>query len=267
MGQTVPEASATIYSFTGQNGDGATPIGGLAVSQDGTFYGTTEFGGSGGCVFNNQRGCGTVFALTLVNGGWEETVLYNFTDENGDGTAPTAGVAIGADGTLYGTTWSGGSAGFGTVFALMPPAQPGGAWKESILHSFRTIHHGDGAYPYAGLTIGAQGELYGTTEGGSYGKNSGTVFALTPPVAPGGAWAETELYLFPAGNTADGCCPYSGVALGKNARLYGTTPFGNLGSTVFELTPSGVAGVPWWHTVIDFLKSGGFPEGTLTFGK
>jgi uncharacterized repeat protein (TIGR03803 family) len=112
--------------------------------------------------------------------------------------------------------------------------------------------------------------LYGTTEGGSYGENYGSVFALTPPPTLGGAWAETELYLFPAGLSPDGCCPYAGVTIGKDAELYGATPFGSLGSTVFRLTPSGEPGVPWTHSVLydlNFLTSGGFPEGNLAFGK
>jgi uncharacterized repeat protein (TIGR03803 family) len=273
IAQTGPAAFTTVYSFTGQNGDGTTPAGGLGVGNNGTLYGTTEFGGSATCLVNDQRGCGTVFALMPPGpdgGAWTETVLYSFTDQNGDGAAPTAGVAVGADGTLYGTTWGGGTAGFGTVFALQPATQTGGQWTETVLHSFRAVRHGDGAYPYAGLTIGAHGELYGTTEGGSYGKNQGSVFVLTPPAAPGGAWIETELFLFPAGIGPDGCCPYAGVTIGKNAKLYGATPFGSLGGTVFQLTPSGVPGVPWTHTVLsdlDFQGSGGFPQGSLAFGK
>jgi uncharacterized repeat protein (TIGR03803 family) len=264
--QTELPTYATIYSFTGQNGDGATPTGGLAVGKD-ALYGTTQFGGTGACLTNNQKGCGAVFELTPPaeqNGVWTATVLYSFTNENGDGTNPIAGVVVGGDGTLYGTTWGGGSAGFGTVFALSPPAQAGGHWTERILHSFRTIRHGDGAYPYAPLAIGANGELYGTTEGGSYGKNSGSVFALTPPAAAGGDWIETDLHLFPAGISPDGCCPYAGVTIGKDGKLYGTAPYS---STVFQLTPSGIPGTPWIHTVIDYLKSGGFPEGNLALGK
>lgn len=135
-----------------------------------------------------------------------------------------------------------------------------------MIHSFQAIRHGDGAYPYAALTIGPRGELYGATEGGSSGNNNGSVFVLTPPAAPGGSWIETELYLFPGGLSPDGCCPYAGVTLGKNGALYGVTPYGSQGSTVFQLTPSGTAGLPWNHTVLaalNFTGSGGFPEGTL----
>lgn len=98
----------TIYNFTGTNGDGATPVGGLALGANGTLYGTAEFGGAGACSVNNIQGCGTVFALSppaSKGGAWTETVIYSFTNQNGDGINPTAGLVIGADGVLYGTTW------------------------------------------------------------------------------------------------------------------------------------------------------------------
>jgi hypothetical protein len=52
-----------------------------------------------------------------------------------------ASLAIGTGGVLYGTTSAGAGTcfpypGCGTVFSLAPPASPGGAWTESVLHSF-----------------------------------------------------------------------------------------------------------------------------------
>jgi uncharacterized repeat protein (TIGR03803 family) len=105
-------------------------------------------------------------------------VIYSFTATNGDGTFPSASVVVGKDGSLYGTTQSGGSANLGTVFQLTPPATLGDPWTEMILHSF-TGQSGDGATPLAGLTLNSAGVLYGTTSsGGTAGK--GTVFAVTP---------------------------------------------------------------------------------------
>ncbi len=82
------------------------------------------------------------------------------------------------NGALYGTTQNGGgSAGSGTVFQLAPPATSGGAWTETVLHSF-TGQNGDGAKPVAALVMSA-GVLYGTTsKGGTAGK--GAVFAVAP---------------------------------------------------------------------------------------
>jgi hypothetical protein len=65
----------------------------------------------------------------------------------------------------------------GTVFSLTPPASPGGAWSETVLHNF--TGGSDGSLPGAGVVIGHAGDLFGTTpEGGTSGL--GTVFTLTP---------------------------------------------------------------------------------------
>jgi len=96
---------------------------------------------------------------------------------------PHGALAIGKGGVLYGTATFGGSG--GGVFALTPPASSGGAWTYAVLYNFAGLS-GDGAYPYAGVAIGKDGVLYGTTgSGGSSGK--GTVFSLTPPRSPGRA--------------------------------------------------------------------------------
>src|SRR5580704_14918018 len=75
--------------------------------------------------------------------------------------------------------------------------------------SLTTIYNftgaGDGGYP-GRLVIGEDGVLYGTTKnGGAYGV--GTVFSVTPPASPGGAWIETVLYSFRGGS--DGASPNS----------------------------------------------------------
>jgi uncharacterized repeat protein (TIGR03803 family) len=104
-------SESVVYSFEGRRkNDGAEPVAALAYS-DGTFYGTTE---SGGSDCSDARGCGTVFSLTPSGG---ETVLYEFKDHNKDGAFPRGGVTEIGD-TLYGTTYSGGADGYGTVFAL-----------------------------------------------------------------------------------------------------------------------------------------------------
>ena len=55
------------------------------------------------------------------------------------------------------------------------------AWgaSENVLHSFGSS--GDGAYPFAGLTIDANGNLYGTASAG--GTTSGGVVFELPGVA------------------------------------------------------------------------------------
>jgi hypothetical protein len=68
--------------------------------------------------------------------------------------------------------------GCGIVFALTPPTAPGGAWTETVLHSF-TGRDGDGAMPQGNLALGKNGVIYGTTVGGG-AAGQGTVFELAP---------------------------------------------------------------------------------------
>jgi len=156
------------------------------------FYGTTFRGGAGTlCAYYTVvTGCGTVFQLTQAASGeaWTETVLHSFTGLDGDGAFPAGSLVVGGNGSLYGTTQYGGSATFGspctsngasgcgTAFVLTPPAVPGGAWTESVLHSF-TGTNGDGAIPEGPLLLSPTGVLYGTTSAGGTA-NYGTVFSL-----------------------------------------------------------------------------------------
>jgi uncharacterized repeat protein (TIGR03803 family) len=190
-----------------------------------------------------------------------KTVLYNFTGEDGDGANPFASAAVSSGGVLYGTTFYGGTSGYGTVFALTPPAQSG-PWTESVLYSFSG--GADGANPYAGLTVGSGGTLYGATTYGGRG-GVGTVFMLTPP-APGGAWTESVLFSFTG---SDGANPYASLALATNGVLYGVTSLGGTSDAgaIFMLTPPGISGGAWTEAVLyNFTDGadGGFPYGGLT---
>ena len=225
-----------LYEFTGGS-DGGNPFAGLVIGGDGALYGTTAAGGTGTC--DPFAGCGTVFSLTpptSLGGAWTETVLYEFTGGS-DGGNPTAGLAIGSGGVLYGTTSVGGTGcrrpggvGCGTVFSLTPPTSHGGAWTETVLHNF--AGPGDGFSPN-GVVIGSGGVLYDTAGGGSPGY--GTVFSLTPPTSPDGTWIETVLHNFA---DSDGSNPYGGVVIGSAETLYGTTlQGGSFGwGTVFSLS-------------------------------
>lgn len=91
-----------VHSFTGGS-DGAYPLGGVTIDPARDFYGTTSAGG--------ERGWGTVYRLVHSGPNWRFYPLYSFageTDQSNDGGAPYAGVVIGVDGALYGTTHSGG---------------------------------------------------------------------------------------------------------------------------------------------------------------
>jgi hypothetical protein len=118
-----PWTEDVIYSFTGANGDGAIPSAVVVLSPDGALYGTTEGGGAiaasnPDCSVSGVPGCGTVFKLTpsAQGGAWTETVLHDFTGENGEGFYPGPYLTPAPNGKFYGTTLQGGTAGYGTVF-------------------------------------------------------------------------------------------------------------------------------------------------------
>jgi len=163
-----------------------------------------------------------------------ETTFHNFTGGT-DGSDPLADLLYNpASGMVYGTTKTGGGSpnctkGCGTVFSLL---QTGSGYR--VLYRFAGGTN-DGANPEAGLTIDANGNLYGTTySGGTH--NLGTIFKLTP--IGGGQFSESILHSF---SGPDGSHPLAKLALGASRILYGTTFGGGahgLG-TVFEFLPSG----------------------------
>jgi uncharacterized repeat protein (TIGR03803 family) len=155
-------AETILHNFISfVDGDGAYPYGGLTAGVDGTIYGTTVYGGIGGCFV----GCGSVFKLDKKG---DVTTLYSFTGGE-DGIYPYAGVVPDASGNLYGTTSQGGTGGFGTVFKVDADG------VETVLYNF--AGGTDGSYPYAGVILDSSGNIYGTTlYGGASGY--GTVFEL-----------------------------------------------------------------------------------------
>ena len=138
----------------------------------------------------------------------------------------------------------------------------------TVIHDF--TGGGDGARPFAGVTIDASGHLYGTnTEGavftmrrqgpdwiftplsetGSFGGvirdaggslygttagYCGTVFKLTPsptaPVSLNAPWTKSVLHRFTGGN--DGCWPLDTLVFDQAGNLYGTSSLGGSGDGV-----------------------------------
>ncbi|MGA7459437.1 MAG: choice-of-anchor tandem repeat GloVer-containing protein [Candidatus Korobacteraceae bacterium] len=252
-----------LYSFCAQTNctDGEGPHAGLIFDAAGNLYGTTLSGGIYG-----GYGAGTVFELTpTAGGGWTEQVLHSF-GNGADGLTLYSGLISDAAGNLYGTTYYGGTYGYGTAFELTPAA--GGGWTEGVLHNFTYY---DGQQPWAGLIFDAAGNLYGTTYyGGLYlacpggASDCGTVFELMPG---GGRWGETILHNF--GTGGDGFSPTAGLILDAAGNLYGTTngggTYNQYGGTVFELTP-GVGG--WTETLLHSFGNGTdgeAPDGALVF--
>jgi hypothetical protein len=136
------------------------------------------------------------------------------------------------------------------------------------LHNFVAT---DGAFPAPGLTIDPAGRLYGATIG-SPSANCGTIFRLSTPARPGGAWGSTVLHVFNCRTSmAAGATPNGGLLLSGTGTLYGTTAEGGeaLYGTVFELTAPLTIGAPWTETVLHSFASGAdgaVPASGLTVG-
>jgi uncharacterized repeat protein (TIGR03803 family) len=157
----------TLYNFCAvapKCADGMNPVSGLARGIDGAFFGTTLSGGA-----HDQ---GTVFKITSQG---ELTTVYNFcavSPNCADGAVAYGGVIQGSDRQLYGTTFSNGANGAGTIYKLTPSGEL------TTLYSFCPEGNcADGAFPLAGLLEADNGKFYGTTccQGAS---NLGTLFEL-----------------------------------------------------------------------------------------
>ena len=191
----------------------------------------------------------------------KEAVLYSFIGNGADGLGPQSALVSDTHGNLFGTTFSGGSHGQGSVFELSPPTVSGGAWTETILYSFPGGAGGPGQNPTGTLVFDKNGNLYGTAAGGN---GQGLVFELAAPATAGGAWTQTVLHMF--GNTPDGSGPIGGLVFDASGNLYGTTEDGgttNQGA-VYELSP-GAGGVWTLEIIYSFSAgaSGNRPQSSL----
>jgi uncharacterized repeat protein (TIGR03803 family) len=225
---------ATIYSFCAQPNctDGKYPEGPLLQGMDGNFYGTTGEGGA--------HGYGTIYKLTPTG---TLTTLYNFCSQSNcaDGSGPSAGVIQDAGGNLYGTTVIGGEnrncvledvgyTGCGTVYKLSPSG------VLTTLYTFCSLSNcDDGSSPRGPLTLGSDGNLYGTNTYGGTGQE-GTAFRLTL------SGTLTVLHSFcTEANCMDGAYPYN-LIQASDGNFYGATTGGSttqgIGS-IYQITLAG----------------------------
>jgi uncharacterized repeat protein (TIGR03803 family) len=219
-----------LHDFDGSLNAG--PQGELIFGQDGAIYGI-QFGGG---LYKQ----GVIFRINKNGSGYQ--VLYDFKGVNQiggshDGANPEGRLALGPDGTIYGTTSFGGSpSGYGTAWSIQ---QNGASWTYTQLHIFGSA----GNLPHSGLIRAADGNLYGTGAGGG-DFQSGVIYRLAP--AGGGQWTYQLLHSF-KGRDPNGDTPY-GDLLYANGKFYG----GNLSGgdladcpqspggcgTVFQFAPS-----------------------------
>ncbi|HLZ42248.1 MAG TPA: choice-of-anchor tandem repeat GloVer-containing protein [Candidatus Sulfotelmatobacter sp.] len=247
-----------LWNFDGAT-TGANPIAALTLSSvDGNFYGATfdggTYGDSLGTVFSFNPSTSTLTVLhhfdPSEDSPWVPPVegkdknLYGMTHSGATyrvtppaGTfqllankvpgTPTGPFLLAADGTLYGTTGTGGTNFQGTIFRMTT------AGVIQTLYSF--TGNSDGGGPNAPLVQASDGTFYGTT---SYDLQNfdGTVFKFT--LKP---FKLTTLHNFTG---SDGANPDAGLLLATDGNLYGTTSSGGQGGndfgTLFEITTGGV---------------------------
>jgi uncharacterized protein (TIGR03437 family) len=214
----------TLFSFGSNTTDGSSTLGWLVQADDGNFYGTTNRDGA--------HLYGTVFRITPTEG--DLTTIYSFGAVIGtyssaaDGAYPSSGLTLGTDGSLYGTTSTGGANSAGAVFKITK------AGALSVLYNFCATQlpncATDGYSPYSGVIQAADGNLYGTAlQGGA--QNYGTIFKVTR----NGEF--TLLHSF--ASKPDGYSPAGGLVQGADGNIYGTTEIGGATNisqgTVFRL--------------------------------
>jgi uncharacterized repeat protein (TIGR03803 family) len=201
-----------LYTFCSETNcaDGFSPQSGLMQARNSNLYGTTMLGGS--------KGWGVIYEIT-PSGSYK--VFYNFCSQSScaDGANPVATLIQDASGNLYGTTSTGGTYGYGTVFEITPANQ------FIVLHSF---DNANGGTPAAPLIPANDGNLYGTTIYTTVG--GGSIFEITP------SGVFTQVYVF---CTDPGCGFHSqsGLLQGTNGTLYGATLWGGTFGygTIFSL--------------------------------
>jgi uncharacterized repeat protein (TIGR03803 family) len=153
------------------------------------------------------------------------STVYNFAGGTKSGANPWYVTLVqGSNGALYGTTYDGGSKGMGTIFSVTTSG------TFTLLHSF-VGGDSDGANPTGGLTLGSNGDFYGTTQqGGSL--SQGVVFQMTP--------TGTVTILHSFDSSTDGAFPWGPPILASNGNLYGTTAGSkNDNGLVYQITTSG----------------------------
>jgi uncharacterized repeat protein (TIGR03803 family) len=222
---------SVLRTFANGASDGANPRGDLVVS-GGLLYGTTSLGGNGG-------GLGTLYRINTNGSGF--TIIHNFTSDSTNGSQPN-GVTLSGS-TLYGTTYSGGVTGWGTVYKMNTNGT-----GFSQLKSFSAPNppnfngtNSDGARPLDGVTVFSAplqvDRLFGTTPYGGASSN-GVVFAL---LVTGSGF--TNLHNFNAlddfYNNVGGANPRGKLVVAGNT-VYGTAEFGaDSGGGIFAVATDG----------------------------
>jgi uncharacterized repeat protein (TIGR03803 family) len=161
-------SETVLYNFCSASDcrDGRYPTHGVTLDGKGNLFGIAGGGG------HNNNGV----AFELTSNGWpaQFRVLNKFCSRRRciDGSNPSSGLSIDDAGDLFGLTESGGKHDDGMLYKL------NGSFAD--LHNFcAKAHCVDGEQPTGGLTMSANGDLFGVAfSGGAYG--GGAVFEWSP---------------------------------------------------------------------------------------
>jgi uncharacterized repeat protein (TIGR03803 family) len=216
----------TLHTFDPTT-EGIELNGPLVEDDLGNFYGTALHGGHKGCHLASDfdETCGTVFKMDPAG---NVTVLHYF---GGDLFKPAAGLVLGSDGLLYGTTRGGAFTFFGGgVFKIDT------AGNYSVAHTFNTAGYGpEGIEPWAGMLEAHNGSFYGANSLDGLPITSSDVKGTLIRMRANGK--VTVLHTFKG---VDGGLPLASLMQAQDGNLYGTTFNGgksNLG-TIFRLKPA-----------------------------
>jgi len=191
----------------------------------------------------------------LMGAPWNGSVIHSFTGLGG-GYSPIFGTLVqDASGNLYGTTSDVPSeirSEQGTVFRLTPDSKSGKKWKFKNIYHFLGRRRTDPGYPIGGLTMDAQGNLYGTT-------TVGLVFELSPPSNGSDDWSyQTIANLESQQNSA----LVGSLLLSSSGALFGASEqsaaYAN--GSIFELVPPNGGSGPWTYNLIYAFQ--GSPDGS-----
>ncbi len=238
--EMTPTGTVTpVHSFSLANAEG-TPYGPVTLIPSG-FYGISGTGG--------PDGDGMIYEVTSSG---TLTTLDTFDGTNGF-EIPYAGVSLLQlpTGNLLGVTAYGTQStnGCGSIFQMTPKGALTTVYGFSNTSTF-------GCGP-TGLVEGPKGNFYGTATGGGTA-NDGVVFQLTQN------GTVTVLHSFCSeSNCADGSNPATGLLLGTDGNLYGTTLFGgtNGQGVIYQITPGGA-----YQVLYNFCSQSGCADGGNSYG-
>jgi uncharacterized repeat protein (TIGR03803 family) len=250
---TIYQFDPTTYSYTKKIDfdkaiSGDAPTAPLLLASDRKFYGTTSYGGPNDDGILFQYDPATNILTPKVEFGGAK------------GSDPCGELVQLSNGKIYGTTREGGAKNEGVIFQFDPAT---GTYEKKIDFEGKV----KGSYPEGGLTLAADGKLYGVTTGGGVNSSAsiasgfGVLFQYDP---------STNDFVKKIDFDGNGNGPNPNGTLVKtaNGKLYGMTTTGGATSdtnhvgegVLFEFDPA----TSLINNKLDFdMEKGRNPNGTL----